>query len=303
MGGGAAPEGRPARAFWVSIGLHVAVGVVVLQLLTFGHGLYGFLDRLGAKEPIEERLTYVEPKPALPAPAATNPSPVQPTANRAVVTPPTTGPVVGPSTPAPVATSPADTGSSSGNAGTGGGIGAVDPNLRGAKPGYTDGRVWAGAEAGAPGKGRTGAQRLDSVMASVLTMAADSLDSIARARGAYGRTPGDWTKTDKDGKKWGWDNAGIRLGKVTIPNALLSLLPLNAQVGLSGNPAEYDRSRRLAAARADIQRYSTLGPGDAEFNKLKNELRQRRERERRDRLKAPTAVVTNSPKAGGDKEK
>jgi hypothetical protein len=46
-----------------------------------------------------------------------------------------------------------------------------------------------------------------------------------------------------------------------------------------------------------------MGPGDDGFNRLKNELRARRERERRERLKAPTLVVTNPPKSGGDKEK
>ena len=301
MGGGSKREERPARAFWASIALHVVVGVVVLQLLTFGHGLYNFLDPFGSKDPVEERLTYVEPRPA--APVVTPPAaPAKPVERRPAVAAPSTGPVVGPSVPAPVATSPVDTGGSR-DVGPGGGIGAVDPNLRGAKPAYTDGRVWTGPGAAVQGPPRTGAQRLDSVIATVLTQAADSLDSIARASGAYGRTPGDWTKTDKDGKKWGWDNAGIRLGKVTIPNALLSLLPLNAQVGLSGNPTESDRYRRLAAARADIQRYSTMGPGDDGFNRLKNELRDRRERERRARLKAPTLVVTNPPKAGGDKEK
>jgi hypothetical protein len=302
MGGGSKDEGRPARAFWVSIALHVVVGVVVLQLLTFGHGLYNFLDPFGRNDPIEERLTYVEPKPVapdVPPPVAT----AKPVQSRAVVAVPSTGPVVGASIPAPVAASPVDTGGGSRDAGTGGGVGAVDPNLRGAKPTYTDGRVWTGAGPASPGQARTGADRLDSVMASVLTQAADSLDSIARASGAYGRKPGDWTKTDKDGNKWGWDNAGIRLGKVVIPNALLSLLPLNAQVGLSGNPTESDRYRRLAASRADIQRYSTMGPGDDGFNRLKNELRARRERERRERLKAPTLVVTNPPKAGGDKDK
>ncbi|MEO7522144.1 MAG: hypothetical protein ABIW79_10035 [Gemmatimonas sp.] len=294
LAGGGARERQSARAFSLSVALHVVVGVVVLQLLTFGHGLYNFLDPFGASDPVEERLTYVEPKAAGPKPAA----PVA-QAKPAVARPlssPASAPVVGVPAPAPpVAAASVDTGGGAGR-GTGGGIGAVDPNLRGAKPGFSDGRVWAGGGPVAPGRGRTGTERLDSVIASVLTLAADSLDSIARANGAYGRTPGDWTKTDKDGRKWGWDNAGIRLGKVTIPNALLSLLPLNAQVGLSGNPTEMDRGRRLAAARADIQRFATMGPADAQFSKLKDELRQRRERERRDRLKAPTAVITNAPK-------
>jgi hypothetical protein len=277
--------------------LHLVVGVAVLQLLTFGHGLYSFLDPFASKEKAEERLTYVEPKQAAPAP-----DPVVKVPPTAAITRPNvvTGPVVGPVTSAPVATAPTDTGSGMRSDKVGGGVGAVDPNLRGTKPGYTDGRVWSGSGDIGAAPARSGAQKLDSVIASVLTLAADSLDSIARATGAYDRKGGDWTKTDKNGNKWGWDNAGIRLGKVTIPNALLSLLPLNAQVGLSGNSTAINREQRLMQARADIQRYATMGPGDADFNKLKNELRQRRERERRDRLRAPVATVTPSNAAKPD---
>ena len=296
LGGASEKRGRTGRAFSVSVALHLAVGAVVLQLLSFGHGLYSFIDPWLTKEPLQERVTFVEPKPVAPTPAPSKPQPV-PAVPRAV----TTGPVVGPGTPlaAPERALP-DTGAGVGAGAATAGIGAVDPILRGAKPGYSDGRVWAPGAPLKAGPGRNGAERLDSVIASVLTMAADSLDSIARANGAYGRKPGDWTRTDKDGHKWGWDNAGIRLGKIVIPNALLSLLPLNAQVGLSGNPTSIDRERRLALARDDIQRNMTLGPGDAEFNKLKNELRQRRERERRDRLRAPDAsIVTGPQKPGG----
>ena len=300
---GGVPERQPrsTKALAVSVLLHVVAAVVVIQFLTFGHGLYRLIDPFGTKDPVEERLTYVEPRPDAPqpAPVATT-QPTTPAITRPNLI---TGPVVGPVTSAPLATSPADTGRGAGAGDPGTGVGAVDANLRGAKPGYTDGRVWSAAGPVGAAPARSGAQKLDSVIASVLTLAADSLDSIARANGAYGRTPGDWTKTDKNGDKWGWDNAGIRLGKVTIPNALLSLLPLNTQVGMSGNPTAINREQRLQQARADIQRYSTMGPGDADFNKLKNELRQRRERERRDRLRAPTVTANNGGKPDGEKDK
>jgi hypothetical protein len=65
--------------------------------------------------------------------------------------------------------------------------------------------------------------------------------------------------------------------------------------------------RRLSAAREDILRMSERSIGDAEFRKIANELRDRRERERRDRLKAPSASVApaapvprkDPPKSGG----
>ena len=143
---------------------------------------------------------------------------------------------------------------------------------------------------------RNGAERLDSIISFAITSVADSLEAVARAQGRYGRAPGDWTKTGKNGDKWGWDNAGIRLGKVVIPNALLTLLPLNAQVAMSGNSTAIDRERRLALSRTDIIRNADMALGDAEFRKLVTELRDRREKERRDRLRAPDAsLITAKP--------
>jgi hypothetical protein len=176
-------------------------------------------------------------------------------------------------------------------AGTGNGIGVVDPSVRGVKPSYGDPRVWEGPVGNGVAPSRNGAERLDSVMGTAIMAARDSLDSLARAQGRYGKGPGDWTKTDKNGNKWGWDPTGIRLGKVTIPNALLALLPMNAQKGMSGNFTEMDRERRLGLARSDIMRMSERGAGEVEFRKLAGELRDRRERERRERLRAPSASV------------
>lgn len=295
-GGEAERAPRSTRAFAVSVGVHVVVGVAVLQLLTFGHGLYRFLDPFRTQDPVTERLTYIEPKAATPA------EPVVPAVRRAppaAATAVTTGPVLGapPVGGRPLGSIAPDTASGAPTGSVTTGVGALDPRLAGAKPGYADGRVWAAPGAIERGRGRDGAERLDSVIATVLTQATDSLDSIARANGAYGRAPGDWTRRDKNGDKWGWDNKGIRLGKVVIPNALLTLLPLNAQAAMSGNPTSIDRDRRLSLAREDILRNMTMGPGDAEFDKLNKELRQRRERERRDRLRAPVLA------GGANKEK
>lgn len=271
-------------------------GVALLQLLTFGHGL-SFFGLGKSREPREERVTFISPRAPKPAPPPTTVPPVKSrTANDANrLKAPSTGPAVAsPAAPveAPVAVRP-DTGSSAtGDAGAKA-VGALDPDVRGVKPGLTDVRVWrgtGGGGAGAPSP-RNGAERLDSVMASAITSSADSLDSLARSQGRYGRRPGDWTKTTADGEKWGWDQTGIRLGKITIPNALLALLPMNAQRGMSGNFTEMDREKRLSLARADIMRNSERALGEAEFKKLVNELRDRREKERRDRLRAPDASI------------
>ena len=88
-----------------------------------------------------------------------------------------------------------------------------------------------------------------------------------------------------------------------IPNALLALLPLNAATAgrMSGNMTQMDAERRLAASRADIMRMSDRGMGEAEFRKIAHELRDRREKERRVRLKAPSATVAAPVKSGGDR--
>ena len=288
LGGSERPKRSP-QALAASVLVHIVIAVATLQLLTFGHGLSGFLDFGKSKEQKEEKLTYVQTEPKKPEPKPVT-KPVTP---KVVSAAPQSIGV--PSAPAedPRAAPPptrADTGSGAGT-GTGNGIGVVDPNVRGIKPSYGDPRVWEGPVGNGVAPGRDRAEKLDSIMGYAIMAARDSLDSLARAQGRYGKGPGDWTKTDKNGNKWGWDPTGIRLGKVVIPNALLALLPLNAQKGMSGNFTELEREKRLGLARSDIQRMSERGAGEAEFRKIANDLRDRREKERRDRLRAPSASV------------
>jgi hypothetical protein len=294
---------RASRAVLLAVGLHVVVGVVMVQLLTFGHGIPSWL-RFGLRDQVlEERLTYVAPRvPVTPTPKTAVSPP------RVAATPNTVGaPFTSATVEPPVAAAgaaPRDTGSGAGVA-AGEGLGNGNPAVRGMRPGYFDGRVWRDpviVGSGAGGGGGDRADNLDSIMGFMLTQAADSLDSLNRAQGRTGRPPGDWTKTDKNGQKWGWDQQGIRLGKVMIPNALLALLPLNAATAgrMSGNMSQMDADRRLAASRADIMRMSERGLGEADFRKIANELRDRRESERRNRLKAPSATVAAPLKSGGE---
>ena len=293
---------RGSRAVLIAVGLHLVVGIVLVQVLTFGHGIPAWL-RFGSNEqPLEERLTYVAPREQPKPVAQVKPTPTTTTTTRPLVMAPVvSGPVV--VTPP---SAPRDTGSGAAvGQGDGSGIGAGDPNLRGIRPGYFDGRVWRDpvVVGNAGGGGGDRADNLDSIMGFVITQARDSLDSLNRAQGRTGRAPGDWTKTGKNGEKWGWDSQGIRLGKVMIPNALLALLPLNAATAgrMSGNMTQMDAERRLSASRADIMRMSERGMGDAEFRRIANDLRDRRETERRNRLKAPSATVAAPLKSGGDR--
>jgi len=301
-GGAVRDKQRVSRAVLIAVGFHLVVGIVLVQVLTFGHGIPAWL-RFGSNEqPLEERLTYVAPREQPKPVAQVKPTPTTTTTTR----PPVTAPVVsGPVVVTPPS-APRDTGSGAAvGQGDGSGIGAGDPNLRGIRPGYFDGRVWRDpvVVGNAGGGGGDRADNLDSIMGFVITQARDSLDSLNRAQGRTGRAPGDWTKTGKNGEKWGWDSQGIRLGKVMIPNALLALLPLNAATAgrMSGNMTQMDAERRLSASRADIMRMSERGMGDAEFRRIANDLRDRRETERRNRLKAPSATVAAPLKSGGDR--
>ncbi len=294
LGGSEKPKKSP-RAMAVSVLLHLGVATIMLQLLTFGHGLSSFLDFAKTKNQKEERITFVatdppKPKITVAVKPVTKPQPSAPDF-APLLTAPSSVPQGTPTTTA----ARTDTGSGARPTGAGNGVGAVDPDLRGVKPDYNDPRIWQAPTGNTVAPSRTGSERLDSVMGYAIGMARDSLDSLARAQGKYDRKPGDWTKTDKNGNKWGWDGTGIRLGKMVIPNALLALLPMNAQKGMSGNSIEFDRERRLALARTDIQRMSEQTLGDREFKQLASELRDRRERERRDRLKAPSATIAPAP--------
>ena len=53
---------RASRAVLIAVGIHVVVGAVLVQVLTFGHGIPSWL-RFGTNKPLlEERLTYVAPR-------------------------------------------------------------------------------------------------------------------------------------------------------------------------------------------------------------------------------------------------
>lgn len=298
-------ERRSPRAVAVAVGLHLVVGAVLIQALTLGGGITSWM-KFGEKQPpAEERITFVETTPRTPEQPQVAQRPVNREASQQssplqMNQEPDTRPAGG---PPPAAAAPSDTGSG----GTvGNGIGALDPDVRGVRPGYNDERVWRGP-VGQGGGGGTGvatgdrADKLDSIMGGMLTAARDSLDSLNRAqgRGQYGRAGGDWTKTDKNGNKWGWDQQGIRLGKVMIPNALLGLLPLNAATaaGMSANPSAMANAARINAGRADILRMSERGMGEAEFKRIVKEMDKRRDSERRERLRAPSASLAAPLKA------
>lgn len=284
------------RGWAIAALVHVLLALILGNALTFGRGaLSEFFDF--RREPMsEERITYidrVEERVPEPQPATRQQTPPPPRPRAAE----NTGPVPGsgglPTSP-PVTASDTAYGAAAAASSV---VGNPVTELRGVQPTYTDGRIWGSASplVGIP---RTGAERLDSIISYAIVTAADSLNAIALRNGEGGRRPGDWTVRGENGDKWGWDHVGIRLGKITIPNALLTLLPMNAQVAMSGNYTEMERERRLGLARADIQRMSSRGIGEAQFRMLVKELRERREREYQEKVKA-----LNATRVARDKDK
>jgi len=285
---------RNPRAVVIAIAAHLVIGIVLLRAITFDTG---FRDYFGFEKerPSEERLTLVETVPEV------QPEPVVPRdpAIPAPVSEPSRGPVLADpdvaAAPGALVAPRTDSGSL---------VSRLPPNesaVVGLVP-RADPRLWTMADleslrkevreaAQGAGGALTGARELDSVITWTLMAARDSLDSLNVLR-AMGATTASWTKKDGKGGTWGMDASGLRLGKVTIPSALLGLLPMGAQQAMSGNRTTMERNRQLSYAQSDIARFRESGPGNDQFKMLVQELRERRDRERAVRRGQTTKPVT-----------
>ena len=161
-------------------------------------------------------------------------------------------------------------------------VGGGGPS-RGVRPSYTDGRVWE-PPGGVVSRPKTVKETIDSLIADGI---APYNDSVAAA--AQRRDPTDWT-VEKGGYKWGIDRHAIRLGPVSIPTALLAMLPLNVQ----GNPTTIERDRAYAAMNRDISWHAQQAINDADFMKAVRSIRERKERER------AALAITSSRDSSGD---
>jgi len=155
---------------------------------------------------------------------------------------------------------------------------------KGIRPSYSDPRIWVPAApvVSAP---KSAHERMDSVVTADIERARDSAAAVAYNPNKFER--GDWT-VEKNGRKYGIDNQYIRLGKVSIPNVLLGLLPLNMQ----GNPVTAERDRAMASLRQEILYQSQRSMNEEEFRKAVKELRERKEREhqQQDKDRAPKPI-------------
>jgi hypothetical protein len=275
-----APDGTKRRrlspSFLVSLGVHVVVAIALMQMLILNGEDWS--KPKTATERDEEHVGFVR----LPQPGVKTPTPGRsggdgrPEKSREirVVAPPAI-PTTLPAPSGPVVKTPDDEG-------VGPLVGTGGPK-RGIQPQYSDPRVWE-----PPGKivapPKTVAQTIDSIIGVAI---APYNDSVAAA--AQRRDPTDWT-VEKGGYKWGIDKRAIRLGPVSIPTALLAMLPLN----ITGNPATMERERSYAAMNRDINWHAQQAINEADFMKAVRSIRERKERERAAALAASGAAKDGS---------
>lgn len=260
------------RSLLVSLVLHVVLGAALLRVLMVPYPLLDlFRHEPAARDLPVERIGFIQlPRGAVTtpgrsggdgrpeSPAHREPPPL--VAPRSVPT----GVPAAPAAPAPRA----DAGGSGPVVGTGG------PE-RGVRPTFADPRVWtvpSGAVV-APMTPQRKAEALEQVLRERLGIHQDSLDAIAAA--GPQRAPDDWTFR-KNGKTYGMDRQYIHLGSVSIPTALLGLLPLN-QLGADQHDAV---EKRAALARySEIQYESQRRLNEDEFRRAVQQIRERKERE------------------------
>jgi hypothetical protein len=265
---------RPSTAFLVSLGVHVVVAIAFMRMLILNADFSANAKREAARE---QRVGFVRiGNPGEKPTAGRAGGDGRPETPRAIhVAAPRTIPT---NVPRPVLNNvkPNEEG------GTGPLIGGGGP-VRGVRPNYSDGRLWT-PPVPIIEPPKTVKQTIDSLIAEGIAPYNDSVAAVAR-----GRDPSDWT-IEKGGYKWGIDRKAIRLGPVSIPTALLAMLPLNLQ----GNPTTMDRDRTYAAMNRDITWHAQQAINDADFAKAVRSIRERKERER-------AAAMAAAPKdAAGD---
>jgi len=271
---------RSPGGFAASIALHLAIALLLAQMV-FRYPIGILLGGYSAAEHIKpETLHYVRVGQVAPSSVQT---PAKAAASRAGRPAPLVAPTAIPSqvpVTIPTAVPPAQAAGGTGNGlGVPGGAGVAT----GVVPALPDARIKV-----EPGYFalplKTPAEKIDSMVADVYGAMLDSLEAAG-----HQRTPGDWTVT-KDGKKYGWDQQGIQLGKFMIPNALFALLPLRLQANPTLN-SRYDEGMR-----EDLLFHAQMSVTEDEFKRAVERIRARNEKlhEAREKERAGNAAPPDS---------
>ena len=259
---------RTAGSLAASLAIH-AVVITLLAMMVFRYPL-GQLIGIREPEAVTEHVQYVKVRPQ-PTETSGGGRPRKRSEPEGAAAP-LQAPVAVPTEPPPVVAPDSSRARAAGGTGTGFGV-SGSPLATGIEPRQPDRRIAleTGPMERAP---HTVAQDVDSIVSVVIGIVNDS---IAIANGQ--RKPGDWTYKGKDGSTWGWDQKGIRLGKYTIPQALLALLPLNVSSNMS--PIE---TRSAAYIRRDVLENAQRSVSEDEFKAAIKRIRERKEREKRQKM-------------------
>lgn len=256
---------RLSPAFLVSLAAHAVVGAVIVQSLLIPTPLSRlFTGETRAAVPAE-RIGFLSiPRGAGPAVAGRRGGDGSAESSVAAPAPaliaPRTVPDGLPAVPA-AAAAPVS--------GTGPLVGGGGPT-RGVRPSYTGPRVWGPPSGRILTAPRTTREVIDDAIRADIGQITDSVLALGPRR-----SPTDWT-VERNGRKWGVDEKFIRLGPVSIPTAVLALLPINAQA----NPITAQRERQLNYMNRDIAFHAQRAINENEFKTAVRNLRLRKERER-----------------------
>jgi hypothetical protein len=265
---------RPSGSLLFSLAIHVAVAAVLANAAFH----YDF-SALGGRRPLPppvEQITYVAVAPSGGASGGSGAGMAAKASvpKRGLVAPVRVPTQVAPAPP-PVGGTP---GGETGGTGVGGGVGPAT----GVVPADPDPRLSVDGHQFVPIP-KTHGQRVDSTVRALIFA---YNDSVAKAAATAGRQPGDWT-FEKGGQKWGIDGSKIYLGKFSIPSAVLAALPLRIQ----GNPGETIADRLVTTRRGEVLEHAAAQYHDVEFNSAVKRIRERKDRERRERLAAEGRTV------------
>ena len=258
---------RPSPALLASFAVHIIVVAFFVQALVLERPIFDVFGRRHVQPEVPvERIGFL----ALPRTSAnTPPTPGKRGGNGKPlhIPPPVVAPTRVPTTLPPVPTHVAARPEP--EPGTGPAVGGGG-DMRGVQPRYTGPELWTppGRVATAP---KSASERLDSVIASQIDA---HNDSVRVATGGQ-RAPGDWT-VEHNGKKYGIDSKFIHLGSLSIPTAVLAMLPLN----ITNNPTVSQRERSLSERHDEIFSQAQRGMNEADFQKAVRSIRERKERER-----------------------
>ncbi len=266
-----------------SIAIHVALAAIILPI-ALGSTTVARWFRFSSTsaEPVrEERIRFVRSAPPRAVAVANGTDKV----NGGKAAPPAAPLVAPPQAPTSVPTTaaPAPAPFANGTDKSARGDGSGGP-LTGITPSLADPRLYV-----IPGPGPSSDEipreavraRIDSLIRVGVINTAYA-DSIRRMLGIPNRAPGDWTMSGPGGEKYGIDGNFIRLGKFSIPTALLALLPFNTG---RMNVQAYEENRRIAQMSADIRYHAQRAMNEDDFQAAVKRVRERKDRERAELLK------------------